>query len=48
MTCRKNHANDMKRNFYGFNLLGLFCRTKMENGDRRIIGHFPDDRFQWK
>ena len=45
MTCRNSHANDMKRNFYGFNLLGMFCRTKMENGDRRIFGHFPEDRF---
>ena len=47
MTCRNSHANDMKRNFYGFNLLGMFCRTKMENGDRRIFGHFPEDHFLW-
>ena len=47
MTCRNSHANDMKRNFHGFNLLGMFCRTKMENGDRRIFGHFPEDHFQW-
>ena len=45
--CRNSHASDMKRNFYGFNLLGMFCRTKMENGDRRIFGHFPEDRFLW-
>ena len=31
----------------GFNLLGMFCQTKMENGDRRIFGYFPEDRFQW-
>jgi hypothetical protein len=31
----------------GFNLLGMFCRTRMENGDKRIFGYFPEDRFQW-
>ena len=31
----------------GFNLLGMFCRTKMENGDKRVFGYFPEDRFQW-
>ena len=31
----------------GFNLLGMFCQTKMENGDKRISGYFPEDRFQW-
>ena len=31
----------------GFNLLGMFCQTKMENGDKRIFGYFPEDRFQW-
>ncbi len=31
----------------GFNMLGMFCKTRMENGDRRIFGHFPEDRFQW-
>ena len=31
----------------GFNLLGMFCRTKMEAGDKRIFGYFPEDHFQW-
>ena len=31
----------------GFNLLGMFCRTKMEDGDKRIPGYFPEDRFLW-
>ena len=37
----------MKRLSYGFNLLGMFCQTKMAEGDRRIFGYFPEDRFQW-
>ena len=31
----------------GFNLLGMFCKTKMANGDKRISGYFPESRFQW-
>ena len=31
----------------GFNLLGMFCQTKMAAGDRRVLGYFPEDRFQW-
>lgn len=31
----------------GFNLLGMFCQTKMEAGDKRIFGYFPEDHFQW-
>ena len=31
----------------GFNLLGMFCQTKMAEGDKRIFGCFPEDRFQW-
>ena len=33
--------------WFGFNLLGMFCRTKMEAGDKRVFGRFPEDRFQW-
>ena len=33
--------------WYGFNLLGMFCQTKMEAGDTRICGYFPEDRFRW-
>ena len=31
----------------GFNLLGMFCQTKMEAGDKRIFGYFPEDHLQW-
>ena len=31
----------------GFNLLGMFCQTKMATGDKRIPGHFPEDHFTW-
>ena len=31
----------------GFNLLGMFCQTKMAAGNKRIFGYFPEDRFQW-
>ena len=31
----------------GFNLLGMFCQTKMEAGDKRIFGYFPEDHFLW-
>ncbi len=33
--------------WYGFNLPGMFCQTKMVAGDKRIQGFFPEDRFQW-
>ena len=33
--------------WYGFNLLGMFCKTKMAAGDTRICGHFPEDHFLW-
>ena len=36
-----------KTRLCGFNLLGMFCRTKMEKGDKRISGYFPEDRFRW-
>ena len=36
-----------KERWCGFNLLGMFCQTKMTAGDRRVLGHFPEDRFQW-
>ena len=31
----------------GFNLLGMFCQTRIEAGDKRIFGYFPEDHFQW-
>lgn len=31
----------------GFNLLGMFCQTKQAQGDARVTGYFPEDRFQW-
>jgi len=31
----------------GFNLLGMFCKTKQAAGDKRVFGYFPEDRFQW-
>ena len=31
----------------GFNLLGMFCQSKMKNGEKRIFGCFPEDRFLW-
>ena len=37
----------MKRTLCGFNLLGMFCQTKMAEGDKRIFGYFPEDHFQW-
>jgi len=36
-----------KERWRGFNLLGMFCQTKMSAGDKRIFGYFPEDRFQW-
>ena len=36
-----------KARWCGFNLLGMFCQTKMADGDKRIFGYFPEDRFQW-
>ena len=36
-----------KERWCGFNLLGMFCQTKMAQGDKRVFGHFPEDRFQW-
>jgi len=36
-----------KERLCGFNLLGMFCKTKMAEGDRRIFGYFPEDRFRW-
>jgi len=36
-----------KSRLCGFNLLGMFCMTKMQEGDPRIFGHFPEDRFRW-
>ena len=36
-----------KARLCGFNLLGMFCKTKMANGDKRIFGYFPEDRFRW-
>ena len=36
-----------KRRLCGFNLLGMFCKTKMQDGDPRIFGYFPEDRFRW-
>ena len=36
-----------KERWCGFNLLGMFCQTKMAEGDKRIFGYFPEDRFQW-
>ena len=35
------------RRWHGFNLLGMFCQTKMEAGDTRIRGCFPEDHFLW-
>ena len=43
----KTEAFRPKERWYGFNLLGMFCQTKMEAGDKRIFGYFPEDRFQW-
>ena len=31
----------------GFNLLGMFCRTRLANGDKRVSGYFPEDHFLW-
>lgn len=31
----------------GFNLLGMFCKTRMSEGDPRVMGYFPEDRFRW-
>ena len=36
-----------KERLCGFNLLGMFCQTKMAEGDKRIFGYFPEDRFRW-
>ncbi|MBO7166231.1 MAG: cellulase family glycosylhydrolase [Kiritimatiellae bacterium] len=36
-----------RESWFGFNLLGMFCKTKMENGDKRIHGYFPEDHFIW-
>lgn len=36
-----------KERWCGFNLLGMFCQTKMAAGDRRIRGHFPEEHFKW-
>ena len=36
-----------KARLCGFNLLGMFCKTKMAAGDKRIFGYFPEDRFRW-
>ena len=33
--------------WHGFNLLGMFCKTKMANGDKRLSGYFAECRFQW-
>lgn len=44
---RRAEAFRPKERWYGFNLLGMFCQTKMEAGDKRIFGYFPEDRFQW-
>jgi len=41
------HAWRPKERWCGFNLLGMFCQTKMDQGDKRIFGYFPEDRFQW-
>ena len=35
------------KKWYGFNLLGMFCKTRLTNGDKRIFGYFPEDRFEW-
>ena len=44
---RKAEAFRPKERWCGFNLLGMFCQTKMEAGDKRIFGYFPEDRFRW-
>ena len=36
-----------KTRLCGFNLLGMFCKSKMAAGDKRILGYFPEDRFRW-
>ena len=36
-----------KARLCGFNLLGMFCKTKMAAGDKRIDGSFPEDHFRW-
>ena len=36
-----------KERWCGFNLLGMFCETRMAEGDKRIFGYFPEDRFEW-
>lgn len=33
--------------WYGFNLLGMFCKDRLKDGDKRIHGYFPEDHFQW-
>jgi len=40
-------AGRPKERWCGFNLLGMFCKTKMAEGDTRIFGCFPEDRFRW-
>ncbi|MBO5642394.1 MAG: cellulase family glycosylhydrolase [Kiritimatiellae bacterium] len=36
-----------KEKWYGFNLLGMFCKTRLEAGSKRVFGYFPLDRFLW-
>ena len=36
-----------RKRLCGFNLTGMFCMTKMTEGDPRIMGYFPENRFRW-